>query len=249
MARQNFKPGAFTAPLPPALVTVGDGEISNVLTVAWTGILATVPPKIYISVRPTRYSYGLLRRTGEFVLHLPTEDMARTVDYVGIYTGAKVNKFEACALATLPSLAVAPPTLAACPVAIECRVCEVRPMGSHDVFVADVVNVSCDDRLIDRAGKIHMERAHLLAYAHGDYYALGACLGHFGFSATKPKKKSTKPGTAHPGKRAAVSASARPLPHNSRTHSRPTDKPGEKTPSTTEGKTPNERKRRGGSRR
>ena len=195
-ARKSFSPGALTAPLPPALVTVGDEEDANVLTVAWTGILATVPPKTYISVRPSRHSHALLKRTGEFVLHLPSADMAKAVDYAGIFTGAKVNKFEKCGFEKVKSETVSVPTIANCPVALECRVTDILPMGSHDVFMADILRVSCHETLLDEKGKIHMERAGLLAYAHGEYYTLGKRVGAFGFSAAKKKKHPPKKGGA-----------------------------------------------------
>lgn len=191
-ARKGFAPGTLTAPLPPALVTVGEGETANVLTVAWTGILASTPPRTYVSIRPARHSYKILKEQGEFVIHLPSADMARAVDYAGIFTGAKVNKFEKCGFACVPSETVAPPTIAGCPLALECRVTEVIPMGSHDVFMADILRITCHETLLDEKGKIHMERANLLAYAHGEYYTLGKRVGSFGFSAAKKKKHSPK---------------------------------------------------------
>ena len=195
--RRSLSPGALTAPLPPAMVTVGTLEEANVLTVAWTGILATVPPKTYISVRPSRHSYKILKEQGEFVINLASADMARTVDFVGIYTGAKIDKFEKCALTKRKSEKVAPPTIDECPIALECRVTDVLPMGSHDVFIADIVSVSCKEELISDEGKIHFENADLLAYAHGEYYTLGERVGRFGFSTDKKKenedKKKTEP--------------------------------------------------------
>ena len=188
MERRRLKPGALTAPLPPALVTVGDMENHNVLTVAWTGILATVPPKTYVSIRPSRYSYGILKEHGEFVVNLVSEDMAREVDFAGIYTGAKVNKFERCGFTPVESECVKAPTIAESQLALECRVCEVIPMGSHDVFVADIVSVSCREELMDESGRLCLERARLLAYAHGEYYSLGERLGKFGFSTDKAAK-------------------------------------------------------------
>ncbi len=199
MKRFDLKPGALTAPIPPAIVTVGEGENANMLTVAWTGILATVPPKTYISVRPSRHSYGILKEKGEFVINLPSVQLARKVDYIGIYTGKKVNKFEKCGLTSLPSKKVAPPTVGECPIALECRVTEVLPMGSHDVFLADIVSVSAREELIDSEGKIHFERADLLAYAHGEYYSLGEVVGRFGFSTDKPSD-SAKNATRSPKK-------------------------------------------------
>ena len=197
MGRIELGGGALTAPVPPALVTVGEGDRANVLTVAWTGILATVPPKTYISVRSRRHSYGLLCETGEFVINLAPASLARTVDFCGMYTGAKVNKFEKCGLTPLPSVTVGAPSIAECPISIECRVCEVLPMGSHDVFVADILRVTVDDRLMDAAGKIHIERADLIAYAHGEYFSLGRRLGNFGFSAVKKKKRGQTGGKRH----------------------------------------------------
>ena len=188
--RRSLNPGALTAPLPPAMVTVGDLDSANVLTVAWTGILATVPPKTYVSVRPSRHSHAILCEKREFVINLPSADMARTVDFVGIYTGAKMDKFQKCCLTKLPSKVVSPPTIAECPVAIECRVTDILKMGSHDVFLADIVSVSCKEDIIDADGKMHFEKANLLAYAHGEYYALGDRLGRFGFSTDKEKKQA-----------------------------------------------------------
>ena len=188
MARKSFKAGALTAPLPPVMVTVGDMENSNVLTIGWTGILSTIPPRTYVSIRPQRHSYKLIKATGEFVINLTTSDQARVVDYVGIYTGAKVDKFKECNLTKVESKEVAAPTIKECPLALECRVIEVIPMGTHDVFIADIVSVSCDESILDESGKIRFDNAGLLAYAHGEYYALGEKVGKFGFSTKKPEK-------------------------------------------------------------
>ena len=192
MKRKNLSPGALTAPLPPCMVTVGDMEKNNILTVAWTGILATVPPKTYISVRPSRHSHSMLGVGREFVINLPPASLVKEVDFVGIYTGAKMDKFQRCSLTRVKSQKVSPPTVAECPIALECRVTEVISMGSHDVFMADIVSVSCHDELIDSEGKIHFENADLLAYAHGEYYTLGERIGRFGFSTDKPRKQENK---------------------------------------------------------
>lgn len=191
--RIKLAPGALTAPLPPVLVTVGEGETANIITIGWTGILATQPPKTYISVRPTRHSHSLLKALPEFVINLPCEEIVREVDFAGIYTGAKVNKFEKTGLTRVESDKVAPPTIAECPLSIECRVCEVLSMGTHDVFIADIVGVSCREDIMDDAGKIRLDRAKLLAYAHGEYFALGEKLGRFGFSTDKPKARKDAP--------------------------------------------------------
>ena len=192
MSRIELKGGALTSPLPPALVTVGQGEESNVLTVAWTGILATVPPRTYISVRKRRHSHALLTKYREFVVHLPPSRLVREVDFCGMYTGAKMDKFERCHLTQTSSVAVGAPTIAECPIALECRVSEIVEMGSHDVFFADILRVTADEKLFDETGKLHIERADLLAYAHGDYYRLGARLGSFGFSAKKKGSQKRK---------------------------------------------------------
>lgn len=186
--RINLAPGALTAPLPPALVTVGDEEHANILTVAWTGILSTVPPRTYISVRPSRHSYAILKEKGEFVINLASADMARSVDFAGIYTGKKMNKFDACGFTPIPSEKVSAPTVAQCPLALECKVFDVIPMGSHDVFMADIVSVSCREDIMGEDGRLMLDMADLLAYAHGEYFALGEKLGRFGFSTDKGKK-------------------------------------------------------------
>lgn len=192
MARKHLKAGALTAPVPPVMVTVGSGDNVNVLTIAWTGILSTIPPRTYISVRPSRHSYALLREGREFVINLASADMARVVDYVGIYTGAKVDKFKECGLTTTPSREVATPTIAECPFALECRVVEIIPMGTHDVFVADIVSVSCDEDMVDKDGKLRFDKMNLLAYAHGEYFRLGECVGRFGFSTKKARESAPK---------------------------------------------------------
>lgn len=207
MKRKSFSPGALTAPLPPALVTVGDEEHSNIITVGWTGILSTVPPRTYVSVRPSRHSYGIIKQTREFVINLPSVKIAKEVDYCGIYTGAKVDKFAACSFTKEKSNVVSAPTLGECPIALECRVVEIIPMGSHDVFIADIVSVSCREDIIDKDGKMRFDSADLLAYAHGEYYALGEKVGRFGFSTDKVRtSKTLKQSTKHPAERLKTSS-------------------------------------------
>ena len=193
MSRKSFAAGALLAPTPPVLVTVGTPDQANIITIGWTGILATHPARTYISVRPSRYSYGILKECREFVINLPSAKLAREVDFCGIYTGAKVDKFEKCGFTKVESKEVAPPTIKECPVALECRVVEIIPMGTHDVFIADIVSVSCDEEILDKEDRICFDRADLLAYAHGEYFALGESLGKFGFSATKKKQPTNKP--------------------------------------------------------
>ena len=197
MGRKNLKPGALTAPLPPVLVTVGEGDAANIITIGWTGILATHPARTYVSIRPERHSYSLLRRHGEFVINLATTDMAKKVDFCGIYTGAKVNKFKECGLTPVASKEVTVPSIAECPLSLECRVVEVIPMGTHDVFIADIVGVSCDDSMLDDMGRLCYDKVSLLAYAHGEYFALGEKVGKFGFSTDKKKPQAKKSETAN----------------------------------------------------
>lgn len=194
MGRQSFKPGTLHAPLPAVMATVGTMENANIITVGWTGILSTDPPRTYISVRPTRYSHKLLEENGEFVINLTTEKLAYATDYCGIYTGAKVDKFDKLGLVKLPSEKVAPPTVEGVPVALECRVFDVLHFGTHDVFMADIVNVSCDESILD-GGRICLDRAGLMAYAHGEYFKLGDKIGKFGFSAAKETKSKMKKST------------------------------------------------------
>ncbi len=187
------------APLPAVMVSVGDMEESNILTVAWTGILSSEPPRTYISVRPSRHSHKMLLEKREFVINLTCEELAYAVDYVGIYTGAKVDKFEKCKLTRIESKEVSAPTIAEAPIALECRVFDVIHSGTHDIFMADIVNVSCDDKFLDEKGKIHFDKAKLIAYSHGEYYALGRKLGRFGFSTDKKKKGAGKGHTSRKG--------------------------------------------------
>lgn len=187
MARQSWKGSVLLAPVPAVMVSCGKGEDSNIITVAWTGVLCTHPPKTYVSIRPQRHSYKLIKETGEFVINIPSADIARTIDYCGIYTGAKVDKFQKCNLTKLPSKEVSAPTIAECKLALECRVSDVIALGTHDMFIADIVSVSVDDGILDENGKLCMERANLCAYAHGEYFALGEKVGEMGFSASKKK--------------------------------------------------------------
>ena len=192
MKRINLNPGTLLCPLPAVMVSVGDMEESNIITVAWTGILSSDPARAYISVRPSRHSHKFLKEKGEFVINLTTEELARATDYSGIFTGAKVDKFEKCRLTKCESSCVSAPTIAEAPISLECRVFEVKESGTHDIFLADIVNVSCREELMDEKGKICLERAKLITYSHGEYYALGRRIGKFGFSAAK-KKKAAKP--------------------------------------------------------
>lgn len=177
-------------PLPAVLVSCGaTPEEYNLLTVAWTGTVCTNPPMCSISVRPERHSYGIIRRTGEFVINLTTRRLARATDWCGVRSGRDWDKFREMGLTPVASETVAAPLLAESPVNIECRVRQVVPLGSHDLFIAEVVGVQVDEALIDPAtGRFCLERADPIVYSHGEYFALGEALGHFGWSVRKRKK-------------------------------------------------------------
>ena len=189
MSRQTWKAGTLLAPVPPALVSCGGGELpDNVLTVAWTGILNSDPAKTYVSIRPSRFSHGLIRQNGEFVINVAPSKLVRSVDRAGVITGKDIDKFETCGLRRTPSVAVSCPTVADCPIALECKVTDVVSLGTHDMFIADIVAVTVDDSVIDEEGKLRIEKAGLMAYAHGTYFELGKKIGTFGFSVRKKKK-------------------------------------------------------------
>lgn len=207
MPKVNWRAGALVAPVPPALVTCGTMENPNVLTVAWTGILCTKPPKTYISVRPERHSYALLKQTGEFVINLPPSPLARAVDLCGMKSGRDTDKFALADLTPETSACVAAPSLAQCPLSLECRVCEVVPLGSHDMFIADIVSIGVDPRFVDKAGRLMIEKCDLMAFAHGTYFSLGKQLGTFGYSVRK-KPGKTWAGTAKKQRNAKGSPSA-----------------------------------------
>lgn len=177
-------------PLPAVLVSCGNQIKSNLITVAWTGTICTNPPMLYISVRPERFSYGMIRDNMEFTVNLTTADMAVATDWCGVRSGRDYDKWSECRLTPAPGVAVACPYVAESPLNIECRVKDIIALGSHHMFVADVVNVLADNRYIDPVtGAFDLAKSGLLAYSHGNYYALGAHIGHFGFSVRKSKKK------------------------------------------------------------
>ena len=179
-------------PLPAVLVSCGaTPDEYNVLTVAWTGTVCSDPAMCYISVRPERHSYDIIKRNGEFVINLTTEELARATDWCGVRSGRDYDKFAEMGLTPVPATVVKAPIIAEAPVSIECRVRNIVPLGSHDMFVAEVVNVVVDERYINAdTGKFEMERAGLIAYLHGEYFTLGKDIGHFGWSVRKKPKKS-----------------------------------------------------------
>ncbi len=187
MPKQHWKGSVLLAPVPAVLVSVGSPDAPNVLTIAWTGILASHPPMTYISVRPERYSYDILQRQRDFVINLPTADMEKAVDFCGVRSGKNTDKFRICHLTPDPSETVTAPSIAQCPVNLECRVTQTIPLGSHTVFLAEITGVSVDESYLDRQGKLNLSKKPLLAYAHGEYFQLGDKIGTFGDSVRKKK--------------------------------------------------------------
>lgn len=188
MAKVSWRGGALIAPLPPVMVSCGSGDTKNIVTVAWTGIVNTIPPKTYISLRKSRHSYGIIKESGEFVINLTPSSLVRAADYCGMYTGAKKDKFKECKLTPEESECVSCVSIAESPLSLECKVCSIKELGTHDMFEADIVGVRVDDSLLDENGKLCIDRARLAAYAHGEYFELGRKLGVFGFSAVKKAK-------------------------------------------------------------
>ena len=182
--KRSLKAGTMIYPIPAVMVSCGaTAEEYNILTVAWTGTICSEPPMCYVSIRPERHSYDIIKRTGALVVHLTTVPLAVATDWCGVRSGRDFDKFAHCGLTPEQSAVVAAPSIGEAPVAIECRVKEILPLGSHDMFIADVVNVAVDESLIDaETGKLDLQRAELLCYSHGEYFGLGALVGTFGYS-------------------------------------------------------------------
>ena len=191
MSKLVWKPGTLLAPVPPALVSCGTMEKPNLLTVAWTGIVNTVPPMTYISVRPSRFSHEIIRASGEFVINLTTTKLVRAADFCGVRSGRDMDKWAACGLTAQPSSQLSAPLVEESPLALECRVKQIIPLGSHDLFLAEIVAIDVEKTLVDRSGKLNLAAAGLAAFAHGEYFELGKSIGSFGFSVRK-KPVNTK---------------------------------------------------------
>ncbi|MCI5899967.1 MAG: flavin reductase family protein [Lachnospiraceae bacterium] len=190
MAKQTWKAGNMVYPLPAVMVSCGrEGERPNIITVAWTGTICTNPPMLYISVRPQRYSYDILCETGEFVVNLTTKKLAKATDYCGVRSGRDVDKFKETGLTAVPALHVKSPMIAESPVNIECRVTEKKELGSHHMFLAEVLAVHVDERYLDEKGRFRLNESGLMAYSHGEYLGLGKEIGTFGYSVKKTKGK------------------------------------------------------------
>ena len=192
MSKVTWKPGTFLYPLPAVMVSCGDMEKSNIITVAWTGILNTDPAMVYISVRPSRYSYNMIKESGEFVINLTTKDLAYATDWCGVKTGEKVDKFKEMKLTKEKAKFVKCPMIKESPVSVECKVKEIRELGTHHMFVAEVLAINADEKYIDEKGAFDISKCDLIAYSNGNYYSLGKKIGRFGFSVQKNKKTRKK---------------------------------------------------------
>lgn len=189
MGKQSWKPGTMVYPLPAVLVSCGDNEAEyNMLTIAWVGTVCTNPAMCYISVRPERHSYPIIRRTGEFVINLTNEALARATDWCGVKSGKDFNKFAEMNLTPIRGEKVNAPIIAEAPLSIECRVKDIIPLGSHDMFLAEVVNIQADEQYLDpETGTFDLAKARLITYSHGHYYKLGEEIGRFGWTVRKKK--------------------------------------------------------------
>ena len=187
MSKLKWKPGTMVYPVPPVMVSCGDFENSNILTIAWTGIICTEPAMTYISVRKERHSYDIIKKSGEFVINLASSSLAKSVDFCGVRSGKDVDKFAKCGLTKEQATEINTPMIKECPINIECKVKEIKELGSHDMFIAEILAVNVDEKYLDETGRFDMEACDLIAYSHGQYYSLGDKLGKFGFSVQKKK--------------------------------------------------------------
>ena len=193
MGKELWKPGNMLYPLPVVMVSLADKDgRPNIITLAWVGTVCTNPPMVSISVRPERYSYPILKETGEFVINLTTKELAFATDYCGVKSGRDVDKFKEMNLTPIPASEVKAPMIAESPVNIECKVRQILPLGSHDMFLADVAAVHADEKYMDENHKFHLEKADPIIYSHGSYFGCGELLGTFGYSVKKRKKKRKK---------------------------------------------------------
>ena len=189
MSKKVWKPGTFIYPIPAVLVTSGNMEVSNIMTVAWTGIINTNPAIVYISVRPERFSYKLIEDSGEFVINLTNENLAYATDWCGIKSGVKYDKFKEMKLTKEKANFVKVPLIKESPVSIECKVIDAKNFGSHTMFTAEVLSIDADEEYFDEKGGFDISKCNLISYANGGYYKMGKKVGKFGFSVEKKKKK------------------------------------------------------------
>ena len=187
MSKVMWKPGTFEYPIPAVMVSCGDMEKSNILTVAWTGIINSDPAMVYVSIRPNRYSYNIIRESKEFVINLTNENLAYATDWCGVKSGKDVDKFKEMKLTKEKANFVKCPLIKESPVSIECKVKEIKELGSHHMFIAEVLSIDASDEFIDGKGAFDISKCNLIAYANGGYYNLDKKIGKFGYSVEKRK--------------------------------------------------------------
>ena len=187
MSKVVWKPGTFVYPIPAVMISCGTMDKSNIITVAWTGILNTDPAMVYISVRPSRYSYEMIKNQEEFVINLTTKDLAKATDWCGCRSGKDYDKFKEMNLTKERAKFVKCPMIKESPVSVECRVKEIRELGTHHMFIAEVLSIDADDKYIDEKGAFDISKCGLISYANGGYYTQGEKIGKFGFSVQKKK--------------------------------------------------------------
>lgn len=194
MSKISFKGSAILNPVPAVLITSKSKEGNvNVFTVGWIGTACTRPPMITVAIRPERLSYKYIKETEEFVVNLPSKDLVRAVDFCGVRSGKTIDKIKECNLVLEDSEQVSVPGIKQCPVTMECRLKSITPLGSHDLFLAEVVSIHVEETLIDESGRIHLEKANLICYSHGEYFPVfNKPLGKFGYSVQKKKKTKNK---------------------------------------------------------
>ncbi len=195
MSKKIWKPGTVLYPLPAIMVSCGNFESKkdlNIVTVAWTGIINTEPPMTYISLRPSRYSYDIIKNYNEFVINLTTANLAFQADFCGVKSGKNIDKFKHLNLTPQKSININAPCIAESPVNIECSVKEIKSLGTHDMFISEIVGVQVDDKYIDENNKFHFDKYDPICYSHGEYYTLGKYMGKFGYSVQKKKNRNNK---------------------------------------------------------
>ena len=190
MSKQVWKPGTLLAPAPAALVTCGTAENPNVLTVAWTGIINSVPPMTYVSIRPKRWSHHIIEENMEFCINVTTAELTRAADFCGVRSGRDTDKFAEMKLTPVAASAVKAPIIDQSPVSLECKVKEIKRLGSHDMFIAEIVAVDVDEKYIDDKGKLDLRKAGVMFYSHGEYFAQGKKLGQMGYTVRKKRPKN-----------------------------------------------------------
>jgi len=191
MSKVSFKPGTMIYPLPAVMVSCGETpDEYNIITIGWVGTICSEPPMCYISIRKSRLSHEIISKTKSFVINLTTKELAKATDWCGVKSGRDFDKFKEMKLTPIKASVVNAPMIMESPLNIECEVVEIKELGSHDMFIAKVVNINADDKLINpKTNSFELEKANLLAYSHGKYYTIGEKLGFFGYSVQKKKKK------------------------------------------------------------